>query len=556
MTAPPFVCEKTPAFGAGGMAVTNHPLASAAAVEALAAGGNAVDATAAALFTLTVVEPMMVGIFGGGCALIRMADGREAVIDGLCTAPLGCRPDTYEPISDEWPDYMETKGRANRVGPRSIAVPGNLRAWCEMLAEFGRLSLPEVMAAAIRHAEGGFAVTPYLASCIAEQAADLSLDPAISAIFLPGGQPLKAGARLVQPDYAATLKRIAREGPETFYTGALAEEMAEKIQRAGGHVTATDLAAYRTEWRQPVKGVYRGVDLIGPPPPCSGGVHVIQMLNIMEGYDLAKMGFGAPETLHLALEALKIAASDRRAATADPAFVDVPVARLLSKDYAKLRRAEIDPARASDYEARVLNRESDNTTHVTMADGEGNIVSSTQTINSLFGARMVIPGTGIIPTNYMYLFDPHPGNALSLEPGKRITSGISCFIAMKDGAPHFALGLPGAHRIPGCVFQAIMNVVDHGMTPQQAVEAPRIFTQGQIAEIETGFPAGTREALARLGHQIAEVAHVGGGMSMIRFDQGGLEGAACWRADGTAMGIGGGLARAGISFWPDPHRAR
>ncbi|QIE57718.1 gamma-glutamyltransferase [Pikeienuella piscinae] len=538
------------------MAVTNHPLASAAAVEVMAAGGNAADATVAALFTLTVVEPMMVGIFGGGAALVRMADGREVVIDGLCTAPHSCRPDCYTPISDDWPDYMETVGRENRVGYRSIATPGNLRAWCELLEQYGRLPLEHVMEPAIRHASRGFAITPYLAAFISEYAADLARDPAISAILMPGGAPLEAGAHLVQADYAKTLERIAQNGPDELYRGALGREICAAIEAAGGHVRFEDLQVYRTEHRQPVRGAYRGHEIIGPPPPCSGGVHVVQMLNLMEGFDVGQLGFGTPETLHLALEALKIAASDRRAATADPAFVDVPVARLLSKRYADQRRPQIKLNSASDYKAEVLLNESDNTTHVTVADGEGNVVTSTQTINSLFGARVAFPGAGIIPNNYMYLFDPHPGFALSLEPGKRITSGISAMIALTEGRPAFALGLPGAHRIPACVFQVVMNLIDHGMSLQEAVEAPRVFTQGQEAEIESAFPAETRAALDRLGHKTVEVDHVGGGMCAIRFAEDGLmEGAACWRADGTPVGIGGGQARDGVSFWPDHVRS-
>ncbi len=547
-------CEKAPARGSRGMAVTNHPLASAAAMEMLAAGGTAADATAAALFALTVVEPMMVGIFGGGAAVIRSADGRETVIDGLCTAPAAARPDMFTPVSDDWPDYMETAGRENRVGIRSIAVPGNLRAWCELVEGYGRLPLRQILQPAIRHAEQGFAVTPYLANCIAEHAQDLARNPDIAALFLPGGKPLSAGERLVQADYGRTLRRIAEEGPSVLYAGALGRQIADHLGGAGSPMTMADLEAYRTKHRQPVRGSYRGYDLIGPPPPCSGGVHVVQMLNLMEAYDIRASGFATPETLHLVIEAIKIAASDRRAATADPDFVAVPVERLLSKTYGDRRRTEIDPAAATAFEPQVLANESDNTTHVTVADGEGNIVTSTQTINSLFGARVVIPGTGIIPNNYMYLFDPHPGHALSLEPGKRITSGISAFIALKDGKPAFALGLPGAHRIPSCVFQAIMNIVDHGMTLQQAVEAPRVFTQGQAVEIERGIPEETRSRLAGLGHQIVDVAHVGGGMCAIAFADGMLEGAACWRADGTPMGMGGGLAREGVSFWPDPTR--
>ena len=552
-----FECEKTPVTAARGMAVTNHPLASAAAAEMFALGGNAIDAAISALFTLTVVEPMMVGIFGGGTAVLHLADGRETVIDGLATAPMAAKPDSFKPISDVWPDYMESEGRRNRVGPASVAVPGNLKAWCETLERFGSLPLETVMEPAIRHAARGFRVTNYLASCIDEISDDLKLDPAIAAIFLPGGKPLAEGALLVQADYARTLREIAEKGPDHLYGGTLGKRIADYLQQAGSYVALEDLANYRTVERQPVRGTYRGVEIVGPPPPCSGGVHIVQMLNLLEKFDIAGMGFGTTETLHLMAEALKIAAADRRATTADPAFVDVPVERLISKAYADERRPEISMDRASAFEAKILNVESANTTHLTVADAAGNIVTSTQTINSLFGARIMIPGTGIIPTNYLYLFDPHPGNALSLQPGKRITSGISATIGKRDGKPIFAVGLPGAHRIPSAVFQFILNRVDHGMSLQEAVEAPRLFTQGQEVEIETVVPADVRARFESLGHKVIATDHVAGGMGAIAFHSDGtMEGASCWRADGVPMGVGGGLARRGTSFWPDPRRGR
>lgn len=553
----PFTCEKTAVSAHRGMAVTNHPLASAAAVEILAAGGNAIDAAVASLFTLTVVEPMMVGIFGGGAALIRLADGREVVLDGLSTAPAAARPDSFTPISDSWPDYMEAKGRANRVGPQAVAVPGTLKAWCEAAERYGRLPLRDLMEPAIRHAARGFRLSPYLATCIAEIAPDLALDPAIAAVFLPGGKPLAAGELLVQTDYAATLRQIAEHGPDLVYGGELGRLIADHLTSAGSFLRLEDLAGYRTVEREPVRGIYRGVEVVGPPPPCSGGIQTLQILNLLEAYDIGQLGFGTPKTLHLVLEALKIAAADRRAVTADPDFVNVPVARLISRDYAERRRSDIDLGRAQAFESKILSNESANTTHVTIADDEGNIVTSTQTINSLFGARIMIPGTGIIPNNYMYLFDPHPGNALSLQPGKRITSGITALIGKRDGRPIFALGLPGAHRIPASAMQAVLNLVDHGMSVQEAVEAPRVFTWGQEAEIERSVPDAVRGTLAGLGHHVAPVDHVAGGMCAIGFaEDGTMTGAACWRADGVPMGVGGGAARAGTSFWPDPRRGR
>ncbi len=553
----PFRCEKTPVTASQGMAVTNHPLASTAAMDMMARGGNAIDATVAALFALTVVEPMMVGIFGGGTAVIRLADGREIVLDGLSTAPAAARPDSYRPVCDTWPDYMETEGRENRVGPKAIAVPGNLKAWCEVLERFGKLDLKTVLEPAIRYARQGFRITHYLSTCIAETAPDLALDAEIARVFLPGGTPLAEGDLLVQSDYAATLEAIAAGGPGIVYGGPLGDRIADHLEKVGSFIRREDLAAYRTIEREPVRGTYRGFDIVGPPPPCSGGVHTIQILNILEDYDVGAMGFGTPETTHLLLEALKIAAADRRAATADPAFFDVPVARLISKDYAAERRREIDPAKAGTYESKVLSNESANTTHLTVADADGNIVTSTQTINSLFGCRIMIPGTGIIPNNYMFLFDPHPGNALSLVPGKRITSGISAMIVKKDGRPVFAVGLPGAHRIPASVMQSVVNFIDHGMSVQEAVEAPRLFTWGQEAELERGLSAAVHEQMSALGHRVVATDHVAGGMCAIGFNADGtMTGAACWRADGTPMGWGGGLARRGTSFWPDPRRAR
>ncbi|MAM75497.1 gamma-glutamyltransferase [uncultured Tistrella sp.] len=550
-----FSCEKAPALGYRGMVVTNHPLASAAAVEILAGGGNAVDATIAALFTLSVVEPMMVGIFGGGTALIRLADGREAVIDGLATAPAGAAPDSYKPVSDSWPDYMETEGRANAVGASAVAVPGNLKAWCETLERFGTLDLATVTEAAIRHADRGYRATPYLCNCIDGTAADLVRDPEISAIFTPGGTPLKPGDLVRQGAYADTLRLIAREGAVALHGGGLGAHVGEELTRAGSFLRTRDLIDYRTVDRVPVRGDYRGWEIVGTPPPCSGGVHIVQMLNLLEGFDIAGTGFGTAEGVHLLLEVLKIAASDRRASTADPAYVDVPVDRLISKAYADLRRPEILPDRANVFPPRVISTESANTTHVTIADGDGNIVTSTQTINSLFGARLIIPGTGIIPNNYMYLFDPHPGHALSLEPGKRITSTQAPLILCRDGRPVHALGLPGGPRLYGSAMQAAVNLIDHGMTLQEAVEAPRVWTQGQDAEIETAVPEAVRDRLAAMGHDVRPVGHVAGGMCAISFEtDGAMTGAACWRADGTPIGIGGGLAREGTQFWPDYRR--
>jgi gamma-glutamyltranspeptidase/glutathione hydrolase len=546
-------CEKRPAHGTRGMVVTNHPLASAAGAEMLAAGGNAIDAAIAAFFTLTVVEPMMVGILGGGMAHLRLADGRHVVIDGQSTAPLATGPATFTPDPAAAPGTMDTIGRINAIGPGAVAAPGNLMGWCEALRRFGSFPLADVMEPAIRHATRGFRVTPYLQECVTDAAADLACDPEIAALYLPNGAPIQAGSRLVMPAYGETLRAIAQDGPGLLYGGALGRLYADHMGRNGGYLTMDDLLGYRTIERAAIHGTYRGYEVVGPPPPASGGVHIVQMLNILEGFDVAALGFGSVDGIHLLAEVLKIAFADRAAATGDPAFVDVPVARLIDKAYADTRRARIDMTRAQTWQAGVTPGESANTTHLTVADAAGNIVASTQTINSTFGARFIVPGTGMIPNNYMYVFNPRPGSASSVAPGKRVTSSMAPMIVLKDGAPAFALGLPGGLRIFPAALQAVINLIDHGMTLQQAVEAPRVWTQGFDLEVEDRIPGETLGALRERGHRAVAMKHVGGGMNAIRFHPDSImEGAACWRADGTPIGLGGGLARRGVRFNPDP----
>jgi len=544
----PFECEKQPAFGPGGIVVTNHPLGSAAGAEMLAAGGNAVDAAVAALLTLTVVEPMMVGIAGGGLSHLRLSDGTHVVVDGLACAAKSMHPEIYEPISDEPPDYMEVKDRRNTVGASAVAVPGNLAAWCLLHEKHGRLPFADLLEPAIRAASRGFFATHYLGGAVNEFRQDLAADPAIAEVMMPEGRPPRFGERIFMHDYAESLRLIAREGAAALHGGALGTALAERMATGGpdaGWVTLEDLEAYRPVERGVIAGTYRGFEIVGPPPPASSGVHVTQMLNILEGYDVAGMGFGSAESLDLLARTIALAFADRRAASGDPDFVDVPVDRLTSKAYAEdcRKRLGVTAPPAPEYESL-------DTTHVTVADRDGNIVSATHTINGLFGARIMIPGTGIIPNNYMMNYDPHPGQALSIAPGKRVPTSMAPMIICREGAPRYALGLPGGLRIFPSAMQSIVNLIDHGMSLQEAVEAPRIWTQGQEVEIEEPL-APMKDALSEKGHEIKVVPHIGGGMNAISFEDGGLRGAACWRADGTAIGIGGGLARPGVRFWPD-----
>ncbi|WFU81235.1 gamma-glutamyltransferase [Bradyrhizobium sp. CIAT3101] len=548
-TATTFECQKMPAVSSRGMVVSNHPLASSAGAEMLAAGGNAVDAAIATLFTLTVVEPMMVGIIGGGMAHIRLADGSHRFIDGQSTVPASVRDTTYTSRPGSAHDVFDTVGNENLNGPKAVATPGSLKAWCETQQRFGTMSLADVMQPAIKHAARGYAATPYLHECISESAAAMRKDKPIAAIFLPDGEPLKVGERVVQAEYAETLRYIADHGEKALYEGPLGDILADYMEKAGGFIRRNDLTNYKTVERQPIRADYRGWTIFGPPPPAASGVHIAQMLNILEGYDIGGLGFGTPETIHYLAEVLKIAFADRAAASGDPDYVGVPVEKLTSKAYADERRRTIDPARAQAFGAGVTQLESAHTTHMTAADSFGNVVATTQTINNLFGAKIMIPGLGAIANNYMNLFDPRPGHALSLAPGKRVTTSMSPMMALRDGKLRYALGLPGGKRIFPSAMQALVNLIDHGMSLQEAVEAPRVWTEGNALEVEQAVPEAVRTRLAALGHQVQPVATVAGGMNGIAFhDDGTMTGAACWRADGTPVGISGGLAKAGIRF--------
>ncbi len=544
-----FTCEKRPAQGSAGMAVSNHPLASAAGLEMLAGGGNAIDAAVAMQFALTVVEPMMVGLIGGTTMHVRLADGSHRILDGMSAVPLAGRPDMFRPIPGAAPEIYDTVDQENQVGPKAVAAPGSLRAWCLALQRYGTLSLADVMQPAIRHAGRGFTVTPYLSDCIVSAGPDLLKDKLAAARLLPDGTPLKAGARFVQADYAEALTLISRQGEAALHGGPLGDLLVACMEKTGGFVSRADLTGYKVVERAPIRGHYRGWEIVGPPPPAASGVHITQMLNILEGYDIGKLGFGTVDTLHLLAEALKIAFADRAEASGDPDFMTVPVERIVSKAYADQRRAEIDLAHARRWSGKLVAREGADTTHLTVADGKGNVVATTQTINSLFGARFIVPGTGMVPNDYMGTFDPRPGNALSIAPGKRVTTSMSPMMALRGGKVVYALGLPGGRKIFPSAMQALINLIDHGMSLQEAVEAPRIWTEGPVLEVEHGIPEAVRKGLEARGHKLEVMPTVAGGMNAIQFrNDGSMTGAACWRADGSAAGLGGGLARAGVRF--------
>jgi gamma-glutamyltranspeptidase/glutathione hydrolase len=547
-----FQTFKQSAVASRGMVVTNHPMGSAAGLEMLSMGGNAIDAAIAAVFALSVVEPMMVGPFGGGYINLQTADGESVCIDNYTLAPSAATPDMYRPVSDTWPDYLLTEDRESQVGYLAVGVPGNLKAWEELHSGYGKLSWETVVAPAIRYAASGFPASEYLVRLITDHEEDLRKFPATAEIFLPGGSPPAPGQSIVRRDYAESLKAIASCGAAALYDGPLGHAIAEDMKRNGGLITIDDLRSYSTLRKDPVRGTYRGFEISGPPPGNTGITLIIEMLNILENFDVAGQGFGTEQGLHLLAESLKIAFADRFEYLGDPATMEIPLNWMTSKDYAKQRAAGINTSRASEQRAGTRVSESENTTHLTTADDEGNMVSMTQTINELFGSKVTVPGTGILLNNTQAMFDPHPGNPNSVLPNKRVVSSMSPTVISRDGKPILGIGTPGGVRIFGSVMQAIMNVIDHGMTLQEAVEAPRLWTQGQDVELEQGFGEGPTSGMSGLGHPVVRVANVAGGMNGILIDheRGLMTGAACWRADGVPAGLSGGPANSEARFSP------
>ena len=544
-----FTPSNRPAIGYNGVVGSTHALGSGAGAEMLTAGGNAIDAAVATLFALSVVEPMKMGIFGAGFMNIRLSHGERFVIDNYSQAPMAATMDMYHPLSDEWPNYMRVRGDLNQTGVLASGVPGALKAWCNVQSKYGKLSLAEVMRPAISYAEHGFRATEHHCHFVADAQDLLQRFSATSGIFMPEGKVPNAGDLVVQRDLASTLKRIAIEGSDYLYDGELGDEIVKYSQSQGGILTMDDLRNYRLRQTDPVEGSYRGYTITGPLPASAGGIHLLELLNVLSLQDIRGMGFGRAATLHLIAEAMQLVFADRNRYLADPVFCEIPTDRLLSEFHARELGSQILPNAVLPELASPKLAESDSTSHLTAADRDGNIVSATQTINHIFGSKVVVPGTGILLDNTMANFDPHPNLANSVEPMKRVASSMAPVIAYRGDRPAFALGLPGGLRIWPSVVQAIVNIVDHGMTPQEAVEAPRMFTQGQSVELEKEFGTEIANALRKIGHEVEMVNNVAGGMNIIEFgDDGMLAGSSCWRSDGGAVAVSRGTARAGVGL--------
>jgi gamma-glutamyltranspeptidase/glutathione hydrolase len=540
---------EAPAVGASCMAVTAHPLATEAAVSVLRDGGNAVDAVIAAAFTLAVVEPYASGLGGGGFVVGWLAPRAAAfALDCRETAPAAATRNMFL-ASDGTVDLSRSQS-----GGLAVAVPGLVRGLWDLHVRHGRLPWPRLLADATRLARDGFPVTAPLVSRILEDEA--RLDSGLRALLLPGGRPPAEDTLLRQPDLARTLARIAAEGPEAFYAGEVADRLVATVRDAGGLLTRDDLAGYVSVWREPVVGTYRGLQVVSMPPPSSGGVLLLEMLNVLEGFDLAAGGYGSAVVWHPMLEAMKFAYADRSRFLGDADFVPVPVTRLTSRAYADSLRARIRPDRAIPPEqitgAAAVLPEPGHTTHVSVVDVEGNAAAATLTINLTFGAGLLAEGTGVILNDEMDDFVAAPGvpnafgllggDANAVAPGKRPLSSMTPTIVLDaDRRVLLVTGSPSGSRIITTVLQTVVNVVDFGMDALTAVRVPRVHHQWSppTAFYEAyGLAPETRARLEALGHTFAERPAIGLAQLIVRDREAGVwTGASDPRGAGLAKGF-------------------
>jgi len=490
------------------MVVSAHPLATAIGVEVLRRGGNAADAAVAVGFALAVVHPAAGNLGGGGFLLLRGADGKVAALDYRETAPALATPRMYLDAGGN-----ATEGSLN--GPLAAGVPGSVAGLAELLARHGRLPLADLIAPAVALARGGFALDEERCRDIDEESDRLARFPASAAIFLSRGVPPVEGERLVQEDLARTLEAIAREGPSAFYRGGIADRIVEEMRRGGGLVSHQDLAGYRPIWRDPVTFTYRGYTVHSMPPPSSGGVALAEILNMLEEGPPAPPGSVAQQ--HFLAEVMRRAFADRNHYLGDPEFVAVPLAELVSQTYAAGRLADFDPLQASRSETIAPGLpEPTHTTHYTIADAEGMVVSVTTTINSSFGSAALVSGAGFLLNNEMDDFTTAPGQpnqfgliqgeANAIRPGKRMLSAMAPTLVVDPaGEVRLALGSPGGPRIISAVAQVIVNVVDYGMSLPAAVAAPRIHHQhlpDRLVYERGGLASANRRQLEAMGHAL------------------------------------------------------
>jgi gamma-glutamyltranspeptidase/glutathione hydrolase len=499
-----------------GLVVAQERLAAEVGADILRQGGNAVDAAVATGFALAVTYPRAGNIGGGGFMVIHSAGRNEdAAIDYRETAPGAITRDIFLG-PDGKPDTDKSRNSALGIG-----VPGTVAGLALALEKYGsgRFTLAQTLKPAIELARDGFVVADDMADTLSDMYRRMGRWPnSAKAFSREDGTPLQEGDRLIQSDLAATLSAIAEQGARGFYEGPVAERLAKAVRDAGGIMTADDLKSYQAMIRNPVRGNYRGYDIVSMPLPSSGGTVLLETLNILEGFPMAEMSQGSAPSLHLLIEAMKRAYADRARYLGDPAFVNAPVNVLITKDYAARQRASIDLARATPA-ADVLGvspREGSNTTHYSVVDSSGNAVSNTYTLNFPYGVGLVAEGTGVLLNNELDDFTAAPGasNAFGLVgfeanlpgPGKRPLSSMSPTIVLKDGKPVLVTGSPGGSRIISAVLQVVVDVLDYKMDVAAAVAAPRVHHQWMPDEVrvERGFPDEVLAGLRAKGHKVIE----------------------------------------------------
>lgn len=528
------------------MIVTAQPEASEAGARVLMRGGNAVDAAMAAAFVQGVVDPQMCGIAGFGSCQIYVPGGAHTCIDFHGKTPLAAKPDM-------WLDLLEgetrdgfgfvLKGNVNDIGYQSVTTPGSLMAYWEAMRDFGSWDWADVMAPAITQAEAGFNVRPHVYHWFTQGAEMGRVDVAERLAFSNTGRTnyfhadgtvKNIGDHIANPDLANTLRRIAREGVDIFYRGEIADQIDADMTAHGGLLRRADLEAYRTTRQEPLRGTYRGNEIATNHPP-GGGIMLIEMLNILEHFDLATTGHNTTEYIRIVAEAMKAATADKDAHVGDPAFVTIP-AHLASKDYASTIARRIDAGERIVVE-RMGQPEPKDTTHVAVIDRNGMCVTMTHSLGMPSG--VISDGLGFMYNGCMGVFDPRPGRAGSIAPGKSRFSSVCPTIVMRDGAPRVLIGAPGGTQIAMGVVQGLLNVLDFDMSMSDAVSVPRFSATSNAIDITNRIPGYIVEPLQAEGYEVIRSANTFGigAVHGIRIDDGVLSGGADPGHDGMALGV-------------------
>jgi len=546
------------ATGQKAMIATAHPLATEAGYQVLRDGGNAFDAAVAASFVISVVRPQSTGIGGGGFLVGHESKSRHTMVyDFRERAPAGATRDMFLDAKGE-PASFTYEGRkvpnASVNGHLAVGVPGLVKGLLKIHKKYGKLPLSRVMQPAIEVAEKGFTVYGGLAHALTERSEIMRQFPGTVKVFFPGGQALKVGDTLVQKDLAWTLRQIAKRGEAAYYKGEIAQRLLKEMRRGHGLMTQKDLANYQVLEREPVVGTYRGYKIVSMPPPSSGGVHIIEILNMLAGDDFGKMGFGSVASVHLLTEAMRRAFADRAVYLGDPDFVKIPLKGLLSPTYAQALRRTIDMTKSTPSSAvnpgKPADYESPSTSHLSVVDAWGNAVSTTQTVNFSFGSCVVAEGTGIVLNDEMDDFSKKPGSpnafgllgyeANAVAARKTMLSSMSpTLVYDPKGDLRLVVGSPGGPRIISATLQTIINVIDFHMPLADAVHATRIHHQWQpdvLRYEENGLRPEVVAALTKMGHKLEIKGNIGD-VQAIGMDGGTLTGVSDTRAEGKPMGF-------------------